>query len=492
MGKDRNIMKRYFMLVLGVIIPIMTTFIYYFLNLRFGDSVFDLPISSWGDGILYYKQIESLVNGGNLQGYYGFNESHAEIGKMAAWSPIIYVPFTLLGMIAGWNYSSPIIYNVIYWIIAFELFVILLKPRLVQFTSFSIMWISFGILHYYSLQCMAESFIASLTVIYVIIAFKYSYDSRQFNIWLVIALVLLVLLTLMRGYCAVFGLPLFYFALKKVGKLVSAIIGIVMILSTATYIVIIKKYTSLYFWPLIDASWVRAFRYGIRPGIESTLERFLLAYSECKELILGTLARNYMWYASYVLLIIAMLWLLYKTFRDRKLSYVSVLIIPLAFIAAFWMLYDVGNGGRQFICLVCGFFLILAMDQKASPLIGVVLLLSFYMTWFTKGDVKFLNTSSNASFETEVSRLTDYLNAEQGISEWDNTIVWAYGTQTLYGVPSKFGLNCCRDEYLEENGGSLKAKYVMIGKGSPAEKYVQPSGWKYLDTFLDMDLYSTR
>ena len=44
-----------------------------------------LPASAWSDEVYYAKQLSAVVTHGVPQGYFGFNESHAEIGRFAAW-----------------------------------------------------------------------------------------------------------------------------------------------------------------------------------------------------------------------------------------------------------------------------------------------------------------------------------------------------------------------------------------------------------------------
>lgn len=50
-----------------------------------GKSVTDiyLPASEWNDELIYYKQVEVAVNYGESIGYYGYNESHAEVSSFA-------------------------------------------------------------------------------------------------------------------------------------------------------------------------------------------------------------------------------------------------------------------------------------------------------------------------------------------------------------------------------------------------------------------------
>lgn len=483
------------LMLLGVIIPFITTLFYYNINFKLGKNIFDFPISSWGDGILYYKQVESILDGFSVEGYYGFNESHAMVGKFAAWSPVIYFPFSLLGIVGGWSYTSPIIYNILYWIIAFELFVFVLRPRAKTFVWFSILWIGFGLNHYFALQCMAESFIASWTVIYTIFVIKYYREEKTLNRWLFICLCLLLILSLMRGYCAVFGLPLLYFCIEKKNIKHVLYTCIVIILSLVGYLLLINKCTSPYFWPLINTYWVHSFDNGFVNGISCTLKQFESALYECIELMKTTIYRKEMWFASYIVMFIAILWLIAKCIISKRVSYLFIAVIPIAFIGAFWMLYDVGNGGRQFICLVCGFFLIQAIFGK-SDIFNIAMLISVvYLTWMTNGDLMTLNTDVylDEEYQQEMTRLSDYLNSiKDNETAWDYTIDWAYGTSAMYGIPTNYALNCIRTDYLTENYNSLKAKHIFIGIGSEAEIIADNAGWSLVDSFWDMNLYRIR
>ena len=49
-----------------------------------------LPASAWSDEVYYVKQLSAVVTHGAPQGYFGFNESHAEVGRFAAWGPAVF------------------------------------------------------------------------------------------------------------------------------------------------------------------------------------------------------------------------------------------------------------------------------------------------------------------------------------------------------------------------------------------------------------------
>ena len=58
-----------------------------------------LPASAWSDEVYYAKQLSAVVTHGVPQGYFGFNESHAEIGRFAAWGPAVFYLYAIPGLI---------------------------------------------------------------------------------------------------------------------------------------------------------------------------------------------------------------------------------------------------------------------------------------------------------------------------------------------------------------------------------------------------------
>ncbi len=59
-----------------------------------GYGIWDvyLPTSYWNDELMYYKLVESVVNYGMPQGYFGYGEMHAETFYFSVWSPVVLIP----------------------------------------------------------------------------------------------------------------------------------------------------------------------------------------------------------------------------------------------------------------------------------------------------------------------------------------------------------------------------------------------------------------
>ena len=104
--------KRIVTTILAALIPIIACISYGILQgIWIGD--FYLPASEWNDEVLYFKQIEGVINYGIPQGYFGYNESTAKELNFSAWSPITLILYVLWGRVFGWSYNAPVICNIV-------------------------------------------------------------------------------------------------------------------------------------------------------------------------------------------------------------------------------------------------------------------------------------------------------------------------------------------------------------------------------------------
>ena len=49
-------------------------------------------LPDYNDGIFYVKQIDAMVHYGMPKGYFGYNESAAQIGTLGAWPVFLFYP----------------------------------------------------------------------------------------------------------------------------------------------------------------------------------------------------------------------------------------------------------------------------------------------------------------------------------------------------------------------------------------------------------------
>ena len=105
-----------------------------------GHAIWDvyIPAGKWNDELLYYKQVEAIIKGGYPAGYYGYNESCAKMLSFGAWSPVLFFPWVIWGLLFGWGLTSPIYCNIFLLSVSLVAFILLAKPDLKQSLSIGV------------------------------------------------------------------------------------------------------------------------------------------------------------------------------------------------------------------------------------------------------------------------------------------------------------------------------------------------------------------
>ena len=84
----------------ALVFPLLMCLIFCLIKGHSLKDVF-LPSSEWNDELFYFKQVEGTVGYLYPRGYFGFNESHADLLSFAAWSPVLVTPWILWGLFSA-------------------------------------------------------------------------------------------------------------------------------------------------------------------------------------------------------------------------------------------------------------------------------------------------------------------------------------------------------------------------------------------------------
>lgn len=86
-----NKIEAYLLNVIVVLLPFLVVGFILFLN---GYKLrFSMLLPAWNDEVGWWNQVNTMIQYGEPFGYYGYNGTHAAIGKWAAWGG--YSAFTL-------------------------------------------------------------------------------------------------------------------------------------------------------------------------------------------------------------------------------------------------------------------------------------------------------------------------------------------------------------------------------------------------------------
>lgn len=449
-----------------------------------------ISCSMWNDELIYFKQVEGMLDYGNPIGYYGYSESHAAIGTYGAWGPVVLMPFMLFGKIFGWTTASPIIANLLFVTVALVLFAVMFKPSIIQQVFISLIYISYGIATRYIVSSTPESILLALAFIYCILTYKVILEEDNLGMRIV-AYILMFYITAARGYYAIFSLMMMAALLKR-RKIVELLIQAVSLLvAVLVFFYVVGNYCAPYFGSTLDTSVLTNVNAIMAMMVEGMRQTFSLMQSSL--FVNDTLRGS--WYVAYFVLGIV---LLIAFAIKRNLYTFTSILMWIVLILAMWILYNPQEGARQLMnCTLIGLiFITYSIDTSifSNILKGVVVIAMLYIFWF-----------SSDSFYVDLPAKNDELVAEmkeQNLSElmpvdaepWNNTVIWTLTCpfDELYALPSGFGINCCYDDFVISYFDYVQSKYIAVGKDGDVDYYLQNMGYQAIVEYGSIKIYSIR
>lgn len=479
-----------------------------------------LPASEWNDELIYYKQVESIINFGYPQGYFGFNESHSRMFSFAAWSPVLVWPWILWGLIFGWNLMSPIYCNIVLMTIAMFLFVWLVKPTKKQMGILAVLFVAFTPFTRYMLSCMPE--IICFSMVIVVLGIGISYLEKETKGKLVALFVLTALMTWMRPYLLVFMLlPIFFWIRRNKwwGVLGSAAVFLV---TGLVYIFIKNNLSAEYFLPLFRTDFVDAFRYnGIWGGIKHIVYQLLVKGKEFMAMAIegyrsGLAAGAY--FDGFMLVLGILLIQCVHNYRKKQKNQLVINgYLAICFVgmwAALLVMYKLIEGSKHLITFMAvGVFAISLMETKfyKKMIVSAAVFVYLYTVLAANHPYDFANIYRNDKLVAEVEQWQEIFEAELVLEEdgetpnFENVVVWTLYDymvedgmqvmtkwQPLYGVPAGFGINCCYPDYLVNNFDTIQSKYVVVVPGGLVEQGFTEKGVDKVAETQDLILYRLR
>ncbi len=515
----KNKEKRYFIIrtIVIVLFPVLCCIM---LCAKDGKIVTDiyLPNSEWNDELIYYKQVEAAINYGEPIGYYGYNESHAEVSSFATWGPAVLIPWIIWGKLFGWHFYSPMLANLFFIMCSFGIFAISAKPNWKQTIAFLFMNVLFLPLPRYILSSMPEVYAYGFSVIILSLSISCLSRFKWYKIFLMLALIMF--LTLMRPYMLALILFPGYLVWKK-NKL--AEIGVVAcgLGSVAAYVVYTNKLCADYFLDSVNLIWLETFlnnRFSV--GVEvlywtlvKSVKEYIFTLSEG---IFYRIPRG-AYCVTFVLVFILLFTIVLKRKKDDeykknlKLLWITVTAFLGMFFAVLLFYPQTQPGAKHLVVFVfLGVFVLIMWPSKffiREFLFAVCCLYLFFIpTEYAQDfyyDMPYYSENEIDEYQYWET-VFDALEADnQGSDYYDNTIAWImtdYGSDAyyvtpfgyLYAAPEGYGINCCMIDYFLQNYEQMQSKYVFVSAGGNVDSIYTEKGIKELGRTNSAVLYQIR
>ncbi len=454
--KEKIIENKWLVLAIAILTPIIGMALY-MLKYHVGINQISIACSDWNDELSYYKMIEAMVHYGLPQGYWGYNESHAIVGNLGGWSIAMLLPFVGVGKIFGWNYMTPVVLNLVLWIVSFVLFVIALKPTLRTQIFVSIIWISYSINIRYIFSVTPE-ILMTVFFLWLAIAFIKLWRNPDAKGWLIFADIVLFYSTLMRGYYVLFIIPIIAILYKKNKKIDSKIIMQIVIatVSAISFILIAHFCLAEYFVPDINTEWLT--------NPKAFVKLNLVGFIESLQYIWEAIKMQNMRGSWYIIYLAILPFIIRRCVKNRDIVDYSLLFTWFTLIIAMWTLYTAKEGCRHLMAYCMVAVMLIAYSESKLKISYVLIAVLIYTNWFCQ-DYHFTTLIPEDEKQMEAisdgySQLSKVLKL--GDNEWDNTIISTRITYSndLYAVPEGFAMNSCLDDYVREHWDELNSKYI--------------------------------
>lgn len=493
-----------------------------------------LPSSEWNDELFYYKQVESIVEFGYPQGYYGFNESHGLKLSFAAWSPVLVLPWIVWGLIFGWNMLSPVVCNILLMTVAMLLFVWFVKPTWKQLGILTLLFCLYTPFVRYMLSGMPEIICISHLIVFYGLAINYVRKPHAGKLAALFGIS--GLLTLMRPYMLLFMLlPVFFWVkdARKKGRIWIGILGsgVVMGAVLGCYAMIKHYFGAEYFHPLFFTDWITTFfKEGFGAGVENF---FSTLYWKGKDFYAHTVQglrtglASGAFFAGYMVTCAVLLWQSVADYgklrrnrrSEKKLSSTaenelrSQLIaeahLAFSFIGMFFallLMYKLTEGSKHLLTFMAvGVFVVSLMDTKfykKAVFLGATFAFLYTYRAVDPYDyqVPYVAEERQAQVEDWRIRFADTLElTEENVPNYDNAVIWVFNEQSaagetmkwqlLYALPEGFGISCCQKEFVLTNFDTLNCRYIAAQSGAEVDEKCKEVGLTELSRDEDMVLY---
>ena len=154
------------------------------------------------DEVIYNRQVVSILTHGGPQGYFGYEETHANIGRYGTWGPLLIWVYALPGFLFGSSVNTVLWCNVLFAIAGLAVFVFAARLPLWQAAVFALAYVCVWAPIDFIFSGSSESLHYALALI--IVGSSAALARRNAPGWLAVAAVACALETIFRPYALLF------------------------------------------------------------------------------------------------------------------------------------------------------------------------------------------------------------------------------------------------------------------------------------------------
>lgn len=427
----------------------------YFISYRTAPWEVWLPSTMNNDEAIYNREVVSVITHGGPQGYFGYNENTADIGRYSTWGPFLI-----------WAYAVPAFFfgpsvNVVLWcnllLITLGIAYYARSARLNVWQCLALCGVLLGVLRPLQSSVSGASEAMQYLMAFVIVGSAAAVRRTGKTGWLVIGAAACALETIFRPYALLFWVfPLtavWQHKKRRCVCLAAAAASFVLSIFSMT------KMAAAYFGGGMDFA-----------GVQLLLQGHPIA------------AVRYEGERAVRLLAAAWQYDIVPTLQG-DVTYIGggvLTFLAVALAAAACLVWDKRRGRPT------------ALKSCAAFCAGIVLLVLLFPMNFSRGSLPEINTEMAAQMEI-VEQVLREDAADAGSDPWNSTLAYAYDDTVfhgyLYAVPDGMGIEFDKNSYLWDAENPIYSRYVMCGHGTRVEERLLAESWQELVSTEDLVIY---
>ena len=448
-----------------------------------------LPASSWSDEVVYSKQLAAVVQYGAPQGYFGFNESHAELGAFAAWGPAVFWVYALPGLLFR-GQNAFIWCNLFFAVAGWLAFARAARLRVWQQAVFAAALACLNAPIRYIFSALQEPLHYALVLAVTGTAVLVRRSGRR-PAWAALGL-LCAVATLVRPYNAVLWLYPLALAWPRRRAVLGCLAGAGA--SLAGTLFLMAKCYAPYFFTNVDTAPLQMLAHlQVLSAVKYTAQKLLAAFTQVGQEVAGSLAgQGGGYYLAFFLLLAATLaCLAWDAWKKRPLFWKGCAVAAAVVIfLALMLMYRTTEAARHTLVLDLLLLaaLVLESPRAAAGTAGAAAVLASAGVLALTANGGFGMPGYHAAIDGELTALHSALADSQQMVEssdpWDHTLAYSFGDSAhvgmLYAAPDGMGLQFDEVDYLLDPEHEIHARYMMTGAGSELEQRLLAEGWTLL------------
>lgn len=490
MGKT----PRTWMYVVGVIL-----FIAAFSLLAYRTSLTDvwMPPSMDSDEVSYNRQIASVITHGGPQGYFGYNEDHAPIGRYSTWGPVVIWVYALPALLFGSSVNTVFWCNILFGVLGLILFVraarLTVGQSLLSAGLLVCLWTPLTMMF-----CGSASALHNALALVAVGASAALW--RQYHPgWFAVAAVACTISTISRPYellLWVFPLVALWHSTPRRRVICLGIAALSFVAALLNMSVLAAKYFDGYG---VDTQALALFFQGDFLGAFAyQWEHIDLQLRTVRMELIHSLQGEWRETGSAIVAYLVFLaatvgCLVYDLRRKRAVRFkLCALFNAVATGILLIVVYSVMARHLLLACLLMLAALALEDMRPALvylPLIAILLL----PTNARRTTLPTYFPLMGEQIEQVNEVLSERMAARDSDDPWDATLAYAYDDGVihgyLYGVPDGMGIEFDWNKYMADPQNPIYSRYAMVGHGTEAEARLIQDGWKQLLSAEELVLY---